>query len=83
MSGGLQVETPDLVTSAYFTAITPSDSTVLSDVRALYVGGAGTVVTKNSNGDSVSFECPAGVTLFISPTRVMAATDASLIVALY
>lgn len=84
MSGGLLVDTPGLVASSYFVGLTPSDDTVLSGVRALYVGGAGTLVVSNSNGADVTFECVAGVTLQISPTKVKSTgTDATLIVALY
>ncbi len=80
--GGLAVDT-GLNASSFFEAVTPSDDTVLTGVRALYVGSMGTVVATNSNGVDVSFECPAGVTLQISPVKVKAATDADDIVALY
>lgn len=83
MSGGLLVDTPDLVTSEFFEAVTPDDDAVLTGVRALYVGTEGTVVATNSNGADVSFVCAAGVTLLISPTKVKEATDADDIVALY
>lgn len=67
--------------------VTKSDTTDLSGSRAIFVGGAGTLVVKMLNEekdtDTVSFECPAGILLPIRVKRVMAATDASLIVALY
>ncbi len=83
MPGGLQVTTPDLVTSAFFEAITPSDDTVLENVRALVIGGAGDLVLTNSNGDDVTFTVVAGQTLVVSPAHVKAATTATVIVALY
>lgn len=72
-----------ITSSALFTSVTPSDSTVLTAVRALYVGGAGVVVATNSAGNDVSFTVVAGTTLVISPTKVKAASTATLIVALF
>lgn len=69
--------------SASFAAVTPSDSTVLSGVRAIYVGGAGTIVVTPASGADVTFTVPAGGTLLISPTKVKAASTATGIVALY
>jgi hypothetical protein len=66
-----------------FTAVTPSDSTVLKGVRALYVGGAGTVIATNAQGADITFTVPAGATLLISPSKVKVASTATLIVALY
>ncbi len=66
------------------TAVTPSDSTELSNVRALYVGVAGdlAVVMKNG-GAAVTFKnAPIG-TLPIRVTKVMATnTTATNILAL-
>lgn len=66
-------------------AVTKSDTTVLSGVRALYVGGAGDVVVRfPGNPTSVTFaDVPAGVILPIQAERVMAATAATDIVALF
>lgn len=66
--------------------VTPSDTTDLTGCRALFVGGAGTVVVQmlNTQRDAeVSFECPAGTLLPIRVKHVKAATDATLIVALF
>lgn len=72
-------------------AVTPSDSTILS-CRALYVGGAGDVVVilhgdydrNNPTSNTVTFaDVPAGTVLAIACTKVMAATAATDIVALY
>ena len=71
-------------------AVSPSDSTELN-ARALYVGGAGNVVVQmmgipniSPGTVSVTFAgVPAGTLLPISVRRVMAATTATNIVALY
>lgn len=68
-------------------AVTPSDSTDLTyTTRALYVGGAGTVVVNmNDTGSSISFVAvAAGSVLPIRVDRVRATgTTATNIVALY
>lgn len=65
-------------------AVTPSDSTEIN-CRALYVGGAGNVVVQMPNRDvSITFSgVLAGTILPVSARRVMAATTATSIVALY
>ena len=65
-------------------AVTPSDSTVL-DCRALYVGGAGNVVLQMpGRSETVTFSSvPAGTFMPVSARRVMTATTATSIVALY
>lgn len=65
-------------------AVTPSDSTILN-CRALYVGGAGNVaVTASRDSAAVTLSgVPAGTVLPISASKVMAATTATLIVALF
>jgi len=66
------------------TAVTPSDSTELVGVRALWIGGAGTVVVVACNDTaSVSLTVPAGTLLPIFAKKIMAATSASNIVAFY
>jgi hypothetical protein len=65
-------------------AVTKSDTTDLGLTRALYVGGTGDVVVRFNNSTSVTFSAvPAGTILPIRVNRVMAATSATLIVALY
>lgn len=65
-------------------SVTPSDTTDLSGCRALWVGGAGIVsVIAANDTTAVSITVPAGVLLPIFAKRVMAATTATLIVALY
>ena len=66
------------------TAVTPSDSTVLTGVRALWIGGAGnlSVIAANDTA-AVTLVVPAGVLIPIFATKVMAATTATSIVALY
>lgn len=69
-------------TAVRYGAVTPSDSTDLK-FKALYIGGAGSVVTRpaGADGSAVTFAAvPAGTQLLISGTRVMAATTATNIV---
>lgn len=65
-----------------FAAIVPADATVLSGIRSLHVGGAGTVIAKNAAGTAVTFTCVAGQRLEISPIAIMTASTATGIVAL-
>jgi hypothetical protein len=63
--------------------VTPSDDTVLKNVRSLYVGGTGHVTVITAEGRSCLFSAvPVGTILPIRCTKVMAATTATLIVAL-
>lgn len=67
-------------------AVTPSDSTLLGSVRALYVGGAGDLVVEFSGNEGTNITLaavPAGTLLPIRVSRVRAATTATNIVALY
>ena len=64
-------------------AVTPSDSTVLANVRGLYVGGTGDVAVTMLGGAAVTFATvPAGTVLPIRVSHVMAATTATNIVAI-
>jgi hypothetical protein len=56
-------------------AVSPSDSTVLSGVRALYVGGAGTVVATVGGVDLTFVAVPVGTQLQIKATKVKARHD--------
>lgn len=74
----------DISPAASATAVTKSDTTELVDVRALYVGGTGDVVIKPVTGPSVTFTAvPGGTILPVRCTKVLAATTATAIVALY
>jgi len=54
-------------------SITPSDSTVLSGIRGLYVGGAGNVAVTMADGSTGTYTAvAAGTTLATAPTKVMA-----------
>ena len=66
-------------------AVTPSDDTDLTGTRGLYIGGDGDVLIRTIFTDStVTFAAvPAGSILPVQATRVMAATTATNIVALY
>jgi hypothetical protein len=66
------------------TAVTPSDSTLLN-CRALYIGGTGSVIVQAPDSDAtVTYtNVLAGTILPVNARRVMAATSATNIVALY
>jgi hypothetical protein len=75
----------DIAAAYRATAVTPSDATVIPVPRSLYVGGAGDIAAVLA-GDTavVTFSgVPAGSILPIQVTKVMAATTATLILALY
>lgn len=65
-------------------AVTPSDATVLG-CRMIYVGGAGNLAVQHvAGGATVTYTAVAvGVVHPISAYRIMAATTATAIVALY
>ena len=72
-----------LLSGLDFAAVTPSDSTVLTGVRALYVGTGGDVIVDGASTTNVTFKAvPSGTVLPITVTKVCAATGASNIVAL-
>jgi len=65
-------------------AVTPSDSTDLTGARAIWVGVAGNLVLKGVDDSSaVTLVVPAGVLIPVFVARVMAATTATSLVALY
>ena len=67
-----------------YAAVTPSDTTELN-CRALYVGTTGNVVLQMpGRSETVTFSnVPAGTFMPVSARRVMAATTATNLVALY
>ena len=72
------------IASAYgAVAVVPSDSTVIPTTRGLYVGVAGNLVVRMANGASATFaNVPVGI-FPVQVDKVMAATAATNIVALY
>jgi len=80
-----QPSAPGALFPAYkLTAVTPSDATTLVGVRALWIGGAGTIsVIAVNDIAAVTLTVPAGTLLPIFAKKVMAATTATLIVAMY
>lgn len=65
-------------------AVVPSDSTVIPPTLGLYIGGAGTVVVTMVDGTLATFTTVlAGSILPVRCTKVMAATAATLITALW
>jgi len=69
-----------------FAAVTPSNTTILRGVRALYIGGAGNVaVVGKDGGSAVTFTgVAAGTVLPVQASMVMSTnTTATNIVALY
>lgn len=72
-----------MVPAAGVIAVTPSDATVLKNVRGLYIGGAGNVAVTMQDGSTATFTAPPiGTVLPLQVTKVNAATTATLIVAL-
>lgn len=77
---------PGVYTAQDYFAITKSDSTNFTQgvCTAIYVGGAGDVVAVKWDDTTVTFTCPAGVTLEIEAKRVNStSTTATAMVALY
>ena len=68
-----------------FAEVTPSDTSTLTGVRGVYVGGTGTLEVVDSAGTAATFTAvPAGCMLPISPTKIMSTgTSATQLVALY
>jgi hypothetical protein len=66
-------------------AVTPSDTTHLGNVRALYIGGAGDVRIDTEGGSTVTFVgVQAGSILPVRAARVYStSTTATSIVAIY
>lgn len=69
-------------------AVTPSDTTDLTGVRGVYVGGTGNLVVQFinpiGNANSITLSAvPAGTILPLQVAKIMAATTATLIVGLY
>ena len=67
-------------------AVTASDATDLTGVRALHVGGAGDVAVRMINDPNTTVTIStvaAGTILPLRVTRVMAATTATAITAFY
>ena len=65
-------------------AVTPSDSTVLTPTRALYVGVTGDVTALMMNGETITFKAAAVGILPIQVTKVLATgTTAANIIALW
>jgi hypothetical protein len=66
--------------------ITPSDSTDLTGIKQIYVGGAGNLAVRLTRDPSttITFTAPpVGSVLKLNVTRVMAATTATLLIGLY
>ena len=70
--------------AGFATDVTPSDATVLTPTRGLYIGGTGDVVVQMyGSGNTITFSnVPVGI-LPVRVTKVLAATGATDIVALW
>lgn len=70
-------------TATRYSAVTPSDSTIIK-FKSLYIGGTGAVHVRQGGAETavVFAAVPAGTVLPISGTQVMAATTATNIVAM-
>jgi hypothetical protein len=62
-----------------FAAVTPSDATVYTDIRAIYCVTAGTLSLENSVGATVAIAMTAGQVLPVSPAKVKAATTGTYV----
>jgi hypothetical protein len=62
-----------------FAAVTPSDSTVYTDTRAIYCVTAGTLSVDNDVGATVAIAMTAGQTIPISPAKIKAATTGTYV----
>jgi hypothetical protein len=67
-------------------AITPSDSTDLTGVKQIYVGGAGNLAVRLRRDPATTLTFiapPVGTVLDVEVTRVMAATTATNLLGFY
>ena len=73
------------VTACDAAAVTKSDTTVFTRIpTALYIGGTGDVTVRTAKGTTVTFSAvPVGAVLPIRVDQVLAATTATLILALF
>lgn len=70
--------------ASYGAAIVKSDSTLLTPTRAIYVGGTGDVVITDMKDTVVTYSAvPQGVILPVQCKKVMAASTATLMVAMW
>jgi hypothetical protein len=74
-----------LFPASRLTAVTPSNSTILTGVRAVWVGGAGDIaIMAVDDSAAVTFTVPSGTMLPVFAKQIMATgTSATNIVALY
>lgn len=72
-----------LNTGTRWKPLVPGDAFIEPTPTAIYIGGAGTVVAVGDDGVTASFVCGAGQMLEIQPRKVLGATDATGIVAVY
>ncbi len=64
-------------------AVTPSDSTDTTGIRALYVTVAGNVNLEDKQGTTAIFPVTAGQILPLSPAKVMTTSTTATVLALY
>lgn len=62
-------------------AVTPSDSVPVGPTLGLFVGGAGNLIVKGTDGNQVTLAVVAGSFIWGNFTYVMAATTATGVVA--
>lgn len=80
---GVESEIARLASAADAAAVTTSDSTVLTAVRALFVGTGGNLTLTFPSGDVVFKNVASGQLLPVRPSKVKAATTATDIVAIF
>ena len=63
--------------------ITPDDDVILrKDIKALWIGGEGDLIAVDKSGTQNTFTVGSGIILPIIPTKILAATTATNIIAL-
>jgi hypothetical protein len=77
--GNAVAETMDQGTPA-FAAVTPSDATAYTNIRAVYCVTAGTLQAENLAGATVAIAMTAGQTIPISPGKIKAATTGTYVI---
>lgn len=65
-------------------AVTPSDATIIPTTRALYVGVAGNIAVRHSNGDLATYSNVAAGVFPIQVDKVLSTnTTATTMIAMY
>lgn len=77
--GGTIIPEAVLQGTPTFSLAVPSDATVLSNIRGVYVAAAGTLSLKNDADTTVAVIAVAGTVIPISPAKILAASTGTYI----